>query len=95
MKMKHKIVRVLSLTALFLCISPLIDTTIKAAKTDIIYSNVEHNSSSIVYYCTGPKAEKYHRSSRCRGLRKCSCPIVKCTESEARAKGFKPCKICY
>ena len=51
--------------------------------------------SQTVYYCTGPNAKKYHSSSHCRGLRKCSCKIVKCSKSEALKKGFRPCKICY
>lgn len=51
--------------------------------------------SQTVYYCSGPNAKKYHSSSHCRGLRKCSCRIVKCSKSEAQKKGFRPCKICY
>lgn len=48
-----------------------------------------------VYICTGPKAEKYHKSSKCRGIRKCSCKIVSINLADAKKKGYKPCKICY
>ena len=58
--------------------------------------NVEASAgSTTVYICTGPNAEKYHKSSKCRGIRKCSCKIVSIDLSDAKKQGYKPCKICY
>lgn len=48
-----------------------------------------------VYICTGPKSKKYHASSSCRGLSKCSGSIKQLSMSSAKAKGYTPCKICY
>lgn len=48
-----------------------------------------------VYICTGSSATKYHKSSNCRGLNRCSGSILKLSMSSAKAKGYYPCKICY
>ena len=48
-----------------------------------------------VYVCTGPKAKRYHASSNCKGLNRCSGDIVSISQSAASQKGFTPCKICY
>lgn len=60
-------------------------------------STAEHLSKSenYVYICTGPKATKYHSTSSCRGLNKCSKDIIKVTQTYAEDKGRKKCKICY
>ena len=52
-------------------------------------------SENTVYVCTGKSAKKYHKSSRCKGLRNCKGDIVKIERSRAEAMGKKPCKICY
>lgn len=52
-------------------------------------------ASSTVYICTGPKATRYHASSRCRGLKKCSGSIKAISLADARESGFTPCQICY
>ena len=52
-------------------------------------------AEATVYICTGPKARKYHASSSCRGLNRCSGSIKQLSVSSAKAKGFTPCKICY
>lgn len=75
--------------------APLMESAFVSAGENIHAEHCVEAASETVYYCTGPNAAKYHRSAKCRGLRKCSCSIVKCTKSEAQAKGFKPCKICY
>lgn len=48
-----------------------------------------------VYICTGPKSERYHKTSECRGLERCSKDIKKVTLAYAEEKGRTPCKICY
>lgn len=52
-------------------------------------------SESTVYICTGKSAKKYHKSSRCKGLRNCKGDIVKIERSRAEAMGKTPCRICY
>lgn len=85
----------LAVTVILLGMSPLINTTFVSAREYLHSDHFVESNNTIVYYCTGPNAKKYHRSSNCKGLRKCSCSIVKCSKSEAEKKGFKPCKICY
>gem|GEM_PF-5743927 len=48
-----------------------------------------------VYVCTGSGAYRYHSSSRCRGLNRCSADIVSTTSGTARSRGYTPCKIRY
>lgn len=48
-----------------------------------------------VYYCTGPNSKRYHKHKSCKGLKKCSGKIIKCTKLDAIHKGFTPCKYCY
>lgn len=74
---------------------PLMESSVVSAGENTITENFVEAKSQTVYYCTGSNAKKYHSSSHCRGLRKCSYRIVKCSKSEARKKGFRPCKICY
>lgn len=52
-------------------------------------------SENTVYVCTGKSAKKYHKSSRCKGLRNCKGDIVKIERSRAEAMGKTPCRICY
>ena len=40
---------------------------------NVFTESVNSNSTnSVVYICTGPKAETFHKSEGCRGLNKCS-----------------------
>lgn len=48
-----------------------------------------------VYYCTGPKAKRYHKYRSCKGLNKCSAEIRSCSVEEAKRKSLTPCHICY
>lgn len=51
--------------------------------------------SQKVYYCTGPKAKRYHKYKTCKGLNKCSGDIRSCTVDEAKRKYLTECHICY
>lgn len=51
--------------------------------------------SAKVYICTGNSSKRYHKTSRCKGLRRCSGEIRKVTVDEAKSLGRTPCKICY
>ena len=46
-------------------------------------ANLNLNQNTYVYICTGPKAEKYHKTDRCRGLNRCSADIKKVSLDEA------------
>lgn len=48
-----------------------------------------------VYVCTGPQSKRYHASSNCNGLNRCSGSVVEKTKSSAEKSGKTPCKICY
>ncbi len=47
-----------------------------------------------VYICTGPKAEVYHSTTKCRGLNRCSGEI-KAVSLEKIKKSRRACRICY
>lgn len=47
-----------------------------------------------VLICNSKSAYAYH-AYQCRGLSRCRSSVSKVTESEARAMGYSPCKICY
>ena len=53
------------------------------------------SGDTYVYICTGPQSAKYHKTSTCRGLDKCSKEIKKVTVKEARSIGRTPCGYCY
>ena len=53
------------------------------------------NDETQVYICTGPSSKRYHRTSTCKGLVKCSKEVKKVTKSYAESKGKTPCKMCY
>ena len=90
------IIRKLLLPVLLSVSTPIMESSVVSAGENTITGRfIVEAKSQTVYYCTGPNAKKYHSTSRCRGLRKCSCRIVKCSKSEAQNKGFRPCKICY
>lgn len=56
---------------------------------------VVSGGETYVYICTGPQSERYHKTSGCRGLEKCSKDVKKVTLAYAEEKGRTPCKICY
>lgn len=58
-------------------------------------TNGFNNIHSVVYVCTGPKAEVYHSRPNCKGLSRCSGTIKKMSLSEARANKRRACKLCY
>lgn len=53
------------------------------------------SQSGMVYVCTGPNSERYHKSSDCTGLSRCSGEIEVYSREEARSLGYTPCGICY
>lgn len=54
-----------------------------------------NSANSVVYICTGPKAEVYHKIARCRGLEHCSDDVVSVSLAKAKEMGRRACKICY
>lgn len=60
--------------------------------TDSVSGN---SANSVVYICTGPKAETYHKRKDCRGFNRCSGGIRAVSLSKAKEMGRRPCKICY
>lgn len=57
--------------------------------------SVTASNETYVYICTGPKSKRYHKTSSCRGLEKCSKDVKKVTLVYAEGKGRTPCNICY
>ncbi len=55
----------------------------------------DNSNNSVVYICTGPKAETFHKRNDCRGLNKCSGSIKALSISKAKEMGRRACKICY
>lgn len=54
------------------------------------------NKEDMVYICTGPQSNCYHRTPGCHGLNKCSGDIRKVSKKEAEEKyRRRACKICY
>lgn len=52
------------------------------------------DAAKTAYICTGPKAEVYHATSKCKGLNRCSGEIKAISIEEAK-KTRRACKICY
>ena len=48
-----------------------------------------------VYLCTGPRTKVYHKTDRCKGLRRCSGTIKKVDVAYAEKIGRRKCKMCY
>lgn len=55
----------------------------------------ESSSQQYVYICSGPKSIAYHRSSRCKGLSRCSSIISKVSLAEAKNLNRRSCRIEY
>lgn len=49
------------------------------------------HQETLVYICKGKGSKKYHFSSSCRGLSRCSTKIFKVTLQKARAMGRTLC----
>lgn len=88
-------IKKLALTILLAGIAPILEPSFSSALGNTQSCHFAEAASSTVYYCTGPNAKKYHSSSSCKGLNKCSGKISKCTKAEAEKKGLTPCKICH
>lgn len=60
------------------------------------HKNRFHNKiQQTVYICKGPKSQRFHSSSSCRGLGSCSTEIYSVSVSDAKNLGRTPCQICY
>lgn len=81
----------LTTTILFLC-SLTVQAQEKKAKTDTTATKA---TVAYVHICNGSASKKYHKTANCRGLRNCSTPIEKLTQTQATAKGRTACTICY
>lgn len=51
--------------------------------------------TQMVYICTGPQAKVYHKTSKCKGLNKCSGSVKQVTIGKAQSMKRRACKICY
>lgn len=56
---------------------------------------VVSGGETYVYICTGPQSKRYHKTTECKGLERCSKDIKKVTLAHAEDMGRTPCKICY
>lgn len=57
-------------------------------------STPQKSTETYVLICNSSKAYAYHLYE-CGGLNRCKSGVSKVTISEAKAKGYRPCKICY
>ncbi len=62
--------------------------------TKTSHVKTEKKQETYVLICNSSKAYAYH-SYTCRGLNNCKAGTSKITLSEAKAKGYKPCRNCY
>lgn len=53
------------------------------------------NATQTVYVCTGPTAYAYHKTPKCKGLKRCSGEIIQISVEKAKADKRKACKICF
>ncbi len=58
------------------------------------YSSYPAEHTVYVYICTSKDAYTYHKYYNCQKLDSCNYAIIRIPLSEAKAKGFRPCKIC-
>ena len=63
--------------------------------TIILSLTLTQDNSSKVYICTGGSSKKYHKTSSCTGLSRCSGEVKSITLDEAKKIGRTPCGICY
>lgn len=57
--------------------------------------NVKEKEAQTVYICTGRSATVYHKTSKCRGLNRCSGSVKEVTIEKAKSMNRRACKICY
>ena len=57
--------------------------------------DARQEAEEYVYICTGPSSKRYHKTERCKGLRKCADDVIRISKSQAINQGKTPCKICY
>ena len=77
-----------TMLGLVLLLSPTFETI---ASKNVVQTNNEEK----VYICTGSSSKRYHKSSSCRGLKRCSGEIIRVSKSDAIERGKTPCRICY
>lgn len=53
------------------------------------------SDSTQVYICTGSTAYAYHKTTNCRGLKRCTGEIKKTSIEQAKKENRKACKLCY
>lgn len=58
------------------------------------YQNTTSTSGGLVYICNSKRAYAYHKG-HCHALKRCKATTSKVTVSQAKAKGYRACKICY
>jgi hypothetical protein len=61
----------------------------------ICLAGCSSGGSHTVYLCNGPQSEVYHRTSHCKGLRKCSTEIEAVDIGTAKERGRRECGWCY
>jgi len=59
-----------------------------------LLAGTAQQKDQMVYICTGPTAEVYHKYKDCRGLKACSGDVKVVTLKEAQ-KTRRKCRICY
>lgn len=68
---------------------------VQSKKTaDSIEKKLPIQQEETVLVCNSSKAYAYHKY-QCRGLSRCRSSISRITLSEAKRRGYKPCKNCY
>ena len=65
----------------------------KHSSSSIISNNYSENSSDRIVYVNGgtSSSNKYHSSEHAHNMK----GAIKMKESQAKSKGYVPCKICY
>ena len=61
----------------------------------LAFANLSCDTSNGVYICTGPRSRVYHKTSKCKGLRRCSGEIKLVSLDEAKRLHRRECRICF
>ncbi len=72
--------------AILICILTVFATSFVCCSTE---------SDNKVYICTGSKSKRFHRTSDCMGLSRCSGDIERISKDEAIELGRTECRWCY
>lgn len=86
------------ITLIIICVIIIIITSliIYDSKSDSsTTNNNDVTKEKKVYICNSLKAVRYHAYPECKGLRNCKADVIYISLSDALAKGFTPCKLCY